>query len=256
LLVLQPWTYDALLVIGHAGAHRTSRGAATGARIAIDAVVFDRDGVLTYFDLAGAARYLAPLVPLSVGAVVARWQICQNAHAAPRSEDDERALWELFWTGLADELGLDADRRRRLLAFDYTRTVRAYPDARPALLALRALGVRRAVFSNFSLPSIGASLAACGLGDLVEAAWTGGVVGVRKPSRASYEFVLDALAVPPDRGLLLDDTPANVAGARALGMQAWLVDRSGRSAAADRSLRDLSTVAERVAGGMEPDVVG
>ncbi len=45
-------------------------------------------------------------------------------------------------------------------------------------------------------------------------------MGVRKPDREAFEAVARAISVPPGRILFFDDTPANVEGARAAGLQA------------------------------------
>jgi putative hydrolase of the HAD superfamily len=45
-------------------------------------------------------------------------------------------------------------------------------------------------------------------------------MGVRKPTRESFDAVAEALGVPHGRILFFDDTAANVAGARAAGLQA------------------------------------
>jgi putative hydrolase of the HAD superfamily len=195
--------------------------------------------VLTYFDLAGAARYLEPLLPLSIDEIIERWLAWQLALPAPVSIDDERAMWDGYWAALADEFALDASRRSRLHRFDYTMTIRAFPDARPALVSLRAFGIRCVVFSNFSLPSIDASLAACGLAELVDHAWVGGAVGALKPSPASWKFVIDALSLPADACIVVDDTPANVEGARAVGMRAYHVDRTRETALDAGRIKDL-----------------
>lgn len=48
-------------------------------------------------------------------------------------------------------------------------------------------------------------------------------LGLRKPERAAFEAIASAIGVPLDRILFLDDTPANVEGARAIGMPGVLV---------------------------------
>jgi putative hydrolase of the HAD superfamily len=45
----------------------------------------------------------------------------------------------------------------------------------------------------------------------------------RKPEPEAYAYVADAIGVPPDRILFLDDSAVNVEGARAVGMDAVLV---------------------------------
>ena len=44
-------------------------------------------------------------------------------------------------------------------------------------------------------------------------------IGARKPEPEAYRKVLDYLGAPPKKVLFVDDTPANVEAARALGMQ-------------------------------------
>jgi putative hydrolase of the HAD superfamily len=45
-------------------------------------------------------------------------------------------------------------------------------------------------------------------------------IGRRKPDRAAYEHVAEAIGTAPGRILFLDDVIENVRGARAAGMQA------------------------------------
>jgi putative hydrolase of the HAD superfamily len=46
------------------------------------------------------------------------------------------------------------------------------------------------------------------------------VTGIMKPHPAAYRLALDALGLPPDRVLFVDDQPKNVAGAEAVGIAA------------------------------------
>jgi epoxide hydrolase-like predicted phosphatase len=48
-------------------------------------------------------------------------------------------------------------------------------------------------------------------------------VGMRKPGAAIYRHTLELLGLPPEEVVFLDDHPANVAGAEAVGMTAILV---------------------------------
>lgn len=45
-------------------------------------------------------------------------------------------------------------------------------------------------------------------------------MGVRKPTRESFDHVARELGLPPERILFFDDTQANIEGARAAGLQA------------------------------------
>jgi len=63
-------------------------------------------------------------------------------------------------------------------------------------------------------------------------------VGMRKPEARIYQHVLAALGVEPAEAVFLDDFPAMVDGARAVGMQAVLVDDHDRAIAEARALLD------------------
>jgi putative hydrolase of the HAD superfamily len=63
-------------------------------------------------------------------------------------------------------------------------------------------------------------------------------VGVRKPAARAYLAAAEALDVPVDQIVFLDDTPECVEGARAVGMTALLVDPTNRAPAFTQA-RDL-----------------
>jgi putative hydrolase of the HAD superfamily len=139
---------------------------------------------------------------------------------------EEATFFHGYWNAIADEVGVSPAIRARLRAFDYTTCMRAYPDARPALAWGRAQGCRIGVLSNFSLASLEPSLAAAGLGDLVDVACAATVIGAAKPQPAAYLAVCRMLQVAPEATLFFDDEVACVEGARQVGMHAWLVDRA------------------------------
>ena len=49
-------------------------------------------------------------------------------------------------------------------------------------------------------------------------------VGMRKPEAEIYHHLLSRLGVAPESAVLVDDTPVNLDGAAAVGMQTVLVD--------------------------------
>lgn len=199
---------------------------AEGLAMAVEAVIFDRDGVLTFFDLDEAAAYFAPLVPLSVRELGQAWVDWGRARGFPRSLAAEQTFWRSFWESIGERLALPAATRERLHGFSYTSVVRAFPDARPALELARAAGRKTGVLSNFSLASLEPSLAAAGLIDLVDGICAAHVLGAAKPAAEAYLHIARELGCPPEACLMFDDEPACVEGARAAGMRAYLVDRS------------------------------
>jgi glucose-1-phosphatase len=68
-------------------------------------------------------------------------------------------------------------------------------------------------------------------------------IGHRKPQPAAFEHVLREIGLPATQVLLFDDLPANIEGARALGLQAVLVRGPAdvRAALAGRGLLDFDS---------------
>jgi putative hydrolase of the HAD superfamily len=207
------------------------------------AVIFDRDGVLSRFDLEGAALFFAPRVPLSLWEISDRWEAWGARVGFPRSIAEETQFFRGFWNALCDDLGLDAAVRADLLDLDYTRYVVAFPDVRPALVAVRAAGLAVGVLSNFSLASLDASLESMGIDELVDAACAATVIGAAKPDPRAYRIAAARLGVDATECLFLDDEEVCVTGARAVGMAALRVDRTRQTHALDQGVvADLSVL--------------
>jgi len=104
---------------------------------------------------------------------------------------------------------------------------RAYPDAQPALGELRARGLRLIVVSNWdiSLPRV---LERCGLAGMVDETVTSAGAGARKPDPAIFNAALELAGADPGEALHVGDTEdEDLAGARAAGIRALLIDRNG-----------------------------
>jgi putative hydrolase of the HAD superfamily len=116
-----------------------------------------------------------------------------------------------------------------------------YPDVLPALEALRSAGHRLLIVSNWdcSLPEW---LGPAGLLDHVEAVVSSGEVGVAKPDRGIFERALELAGAAPGDAVHVGDSMDNdVAGARAAGLRAILVQRDG---AAPDGVEAVSSLAE------------
>ena len=121
----------------------------------------------------------------------------------------------------------------------------AYPDAAPALTALRAAGIRIVVVSNWDW-SLHERLAETGLEPLVDGALASAVVGSAKPDGAIFRTAL--AGVRPQEAWHVGDTPdVDVEGARAAGLRPILIAREGEEALAGvtviRSLAELIPLA-------------
>lgn len=131
---------------------------------------------------------------------------------------------------LAGELGGDVPPPPRLLELLLASLrYRATPDAAPALDALRRDGVALAVVSDWdhALPAV---LRRVGLLARVDVVVTSAGVGAAKPDPTPFRAALSRLGVAPGRAIHCGDDPVrDAAGARAAGMRALLIDRSGRT---------------------------
>ena len=104
---------------------------------------------------------------------------------------------------------------------------RPYPDAAPALDEARERGLTTVCVSNWdcALPEV---LERCGLAARLDAVVASATVGARKPDPAIFDAALELAGCGPAAALHVGDTPEeDVAGARAAGIEAVLLDRAG-----------------------------
>jgi putative hydrolase of the HAD superfamily len=128
-----------------------------------------------------------------------------------------------------------------------------YPDAVPALEAMRSLGLRLAVVSNFDerLPEL---LAGLDLARRVDLVVPSSSIGLAKPNPKLFTHALARLGVEPRAALHVGDHRLeDVEGAQAAGMEAVLLDRAGAgargvTAATARDLLELAAALERRQG--------
>jgi HAD superfamily hydrolase (TIGR01509 family) len=124
---------------------------------------------------------------------------------------------------LSDELGREVPVETMMAAIRF----RAFPDAPPALAALRDRGLRLVCVSNwdYSLPEV---LARVGLGEAFDGVVSSAAAGARKPDPAIFAPALELAGSAPDEALHVGDTPEeDIAAARAADIPALLIDRSG-----------------------------
>ncbi|MBV9852645.1 MAG: HAD-IA family hydrolase [Armatimonadetes bacterium] len=110
---------------------------------------------------------------------------------------------------------------------------RVHPQAIPLLEALRRRGFTVGAISDWeeTLPELLAELA---LTPHLDALAVSAIVGVTKPAPAIFQAALRQAGAVPENSLHVGDWYAlDVAGARAVGMQALLFDHAGRTPRAD-----------------------
>jgi len=144
-------------------------------------------------------------------------------------------------------LGVDVDGEALTEALLAALRFHAYPDAAPALVALRARGLSIVVVSNWD-HSLHGRLAETGLAPLVDAAVASAELGSAKPDRTIFAHALELAGAAPGAALHAGDSPAaDVDGALAAGLRAVLVARDAgpaRPARAPAGVPVITTLAE------------
>ena len=158
----------------------------------------------------------------------------------PESLDDlrDRCAQAMMQVLALPELGLATARRALMAALEFE----AYPDAPPALRALREAGLTLVVASNWdcALPDW---LDAAGLLELMDGVVTSAEAGVVKPAPGIFEKALEVAGVAPHAAVHVGDSLSNdVEGARAAGLRAVLVARDGESPEGVEAVRSLAEV--------------
>jgi putative hydrolase of the HAD superfamily len=101
-----------------------------------------------------------------------------------------------------------------------------FPDAAPALAALRAAGLRLAIVSNWDC-SLRSLLAELGLAGAVDAIVVSSEAGSLKPDPAIFDAALRELRRSAHEAVFVGDSfETDVAGARRAGLRALLLDRA------------------------------
>lgn len=167
---------------------------------AVDAIAFD--GFVT-FDPRPVAALAKRLLPERGEVLAQQWNAKLFGYAwlytAAGQYDGFEALADasLRYTAEALQVAL-TDRDRNMLVGAYSE-LEAWPDVRPALMKLRAAGVRLAFLSNLSEATLRANMARSGISDLFEQVLSTDRVRQFKPARAAYGMGPDAFALPKSR---------------------------------------------------------
>jgi 2-haloacid dehalogenase len=149
------------------------------------------------------------------------------------------------------KLDLTPDRRNRLM--DAYLTLAAFPDVRPGLQALRALGLRLAILSNGEPRMLEAAATSAGVDTLLDAIISVEDVKIFKPSPRVYNLMVDRLA--GDRGGVgfVSSNSWDINGAASAGLTTFWIQRN-----AAEPPEELGFSATHVVGALTelPSLVG
>ncbi|MEO8541359.1 MAG: HAD family hydrolase [bacterium] len=143
-----------------------------------------------------------------------------------------RLLGSAFtWLGLAVGAG-DVDTCARLFFQESTHGLAVYDDARALLASLRFRGYKTAIVTNAIFPAVlfGPKVNELGLAGYIDSFVSSADVGVAKPNPGPFLRALAELKVEPQDALFVGDMiETDIAGARAAGMRAVLLERTDRA---------------------------
>ncbi len=171
----------------------------------------------------------------------ARAEALQDLRRHPELDHDEE-IWVRFTEDILRGMGAEGPAIRAI-ALQITRgwerheNFELYEDALPTLAELRARGLKLGLISNTNR-----DLAAFVRHFEIDVdAWiSSGSHGKVKPSPTIFRAVLELLEVEPGEAAMIGDSLSDdVEGARALGLQAFLLDREGRYPERDDALASL-----------------
>ena len=156
--------------------------------------------------------------------------------------DHDEEVWVLFTERIIRGMGGDSERAYEAAvemtrAWENAANFELYEDTLPVLAALREHGLKIGLVSNTGR-DLEEFVSHHALD--VDAAVGSGAHGKSKPHPAIFLAALDALDVGAEEAAMVGDSPEDdIAGAVALGMRAFLVDREGRFPEAVGRLPDL-----------------
>jgi putative hydrolase of the HAD superfamily len=155
--------------------------------------------------------------------------------------DHDEEVWVRFTERIIQGMGGSGDTYACAVemthAWERADHFELFDDALPVLDELRARGLKLALLSNTGR-DLDVFVAHHGI--QVDAILTSRLHGKTKPHEAIFRALLAEVDVaPPAAAMVGDDPTDDVDGARAVGMQAWLVDRDGRFPDHPNRLTDL-----------------
>jgi 2-haloacid dehalogenase len=191
-------------------------------------------------------------------ALATLWRSKQLQYTLLRSMMNRyKDFWQVTQDGLvyaAHALGLqlDADKRTRLM--DAYMTLAAFPDVKPGLQQLKAMGLRLAVLSNGEPKMLESAASGAGIADLLDAVISVDEVKVFKPSPRVYDLAATHLKTAKDNIGFVTSNNWDAHGAGSAGLTTFWIQRAAAEPAEElgypaahvvRLLTDLPALVRR-----------
>jgi 2-haloacid dehalogenase len=194
----------------------------------IKALAFDAYGTL--FDVLSVTSLCDELFPGNGNALAQLWRAKQLQYTLLRSMmGRHKDFWQLTEDGLVYaahtlKLDLTADRKKRLM--DAYLTLRAFPDVKPGLEALRQKGVRLAIISNGEPKMLHAAAQSAGITGLLDAIISVEDVKTFKPAPQVYALIASRLKVAATEVGFVSSNNWDINGAGSAGLFTLWIQRS------------------------------
>jgi 2-haloacid dehalogenase len=189
----------------------------------IKAVVFDAYGTL--FDIQSVAAVTEEAFPGYGDIITQIWRIKQLEYTWLRSlmrrYQDFSVITRDSLAYALRVLGLEHDRGVFERIMDKYLHLDLYPDAAPALAAMR--NRKLAILSNGSTGMLDALVVNSGLDRVLDATISIDAKQIFKPAPDAYSLIEERLCVSPEEVLFVSSNPWDACGARAFGLNvAWI----------------------------------
>ena len=194
----------------------------------MNALAFDAYGTL--FDVFAVTSLCEELFPGNGIALATMWRTKQLQYTLLRSmmnryKDFSQVTQDgLVYAAHALQLELDANKRARLT--DAYMTLAAFPDVKPGLQQLKAMGLRLAVLSNGEPKMLESAIRGAGIADLFDAVISVDEVKVFKPSPRVYDLAATRLNIPTSSIGFVSSNNWDVHGAGSAGLTTFWLQRA------------------------------
>ncbi|MGE0501548.1 MAG: HAD family hydrolase [Rhizobiaceae bacterium] len=176
-------------------------------------VVFDIGKVLIHYDPELPFRRLIP------DANERRWFLDNVCTSPWNIEQDRGRSWEAAETMLIADHPAHADNIRNFRRFWHEMVPHAYQDSVAIMLGLIEQGRDVTMLTNFAADTFAEARKRFDFLNRPRGVTVSADVKLLKPQREIYELHARKFGLDPIRTLFIDDSPANVEGARAAGWQ-------------------------------------
>jgi 2-haloacid dehalogenase len=194
----------------------------------LSAMAFDAYGTL--LDVFSVTSVCERLFPGNGNALAQLWRAKQLQYTLLRSMMNRyKDFWQLTNDGLvyaAKSLKLPMSDENRRQLMDAYLALRAFPDVRPGLEALKNRGVRLAILSNGEPKMLKAEVESAGIAPLIDRIISVHELRVYKPNPRVYRLVSQKLQVASTRVGFVSSNSWDINGAASAGLYTFWIQRN------------------------------